>query len=92
MAGGDGKLVVRRNQDCGAIIEHNKRLATADRKSTALGRGGVVASIPMIILERWGHEIGRPIMSMPAEERRAFIYRKLRDPEWQYLLAANRRV
>lgn len=89
--GGDG-IVVRRHQDCGGIVEHNKRLQSNDRSSTRIGAGGIVASIPLIILERWGHEIGRPIMSLPREERHAFVMRKLRDPEWQYLRTVGHRI
>ena len=81
----DGKLIIARDQDVESVIESNKR---AQNENTYSGRrlnGATfhkVASVPMIVLEKWMREKGiNPFDKNDAPK----ILSLLRDPENKYL-------
>ena len=80
----DGTLVVKRSQDCEAIIERNKALQNAPQKSDW---GRHLASIPCVILEQWLNEEWRrgSLVRWGSPEFDELVRRKLNDPDWKWL-------
>jgi len=85
---GDGFLTVQRRQDCEPVLERNKALQGIPQTRT----DGLkhIASIPAIIFEQWVKETNGELMRMPSHEQQKFFRRKLRDPQWRYLLTTER--
>ena len=80
---GDGTFTINRVQDVEDIIERNKALQnTLQSKKSDLRH---VASIPMVILERWITEDGVNYMQLDGKEFARLIRRKLKDPDWAWL-------
>jgi hypothetical protein len=83
--------VIRREQDCRAILEQNRREANAfqpEMQRNAIG-ARKIASIPLVLMDwfkRWGivDKRGRVV------DERAFL-RALSDPELRYLRTDNGR-
>lgn len=85
-----GKIAIERVQDVEDIIERNKRRQN-EQQDTRAG-WHLFAEIPNIILEKWIIEDGvsyRELMSPDGMER--IIKRKLRDPDYAWLRATNKR-
>ena len=82
------ELMVKTTQDCEAIIDHNKRLATWDDGYTPSREMRRVASIPLVIYQQWMSEDGVNLMTMPKGEKAAYLRKKLNDPDWRYLRTA----
>lgn len=81
----DGKDLIReRAQDVEAILDRNKALQNEPQK-TSETLGHHLASIPLIIVEKWRNEEGADILKMGQQELQRFLRRKLNDPDWQYL-------
>lgn len=63
----DGSVTVYREQDVAPILDHNKAvLAEQGKGRTYTGKyseGRLVASIPMIMLEKWKREEGFDVLS-----------------------------
>lgn len=78
----DGALTIAAVQDVEPILERNKTLRAETQKSDW---GRHIAEIPNIILLKWLNEEGANVLAMGADEFRAFIRRKLRDPDWRHL-------
>ncbi len=84
------KIIERKTQDVEPILEDNKRLYNEPgggwSKSRELRR---VASIPLVVAEKWMREEGIDIFS---PDHWPAIRRKLNDPEWRHLRTAPGRV
>lgn len=80
----NGGLVVRRTQDVEPILEHNKRLATADDGYSPSRDVRRVASIPLAVIEQWRAE-GFDLLGQydPKELRR-----RLNDPDNRFFRTA----
>ncbi|MDO8533287.1 MAG: hypothetical protein Q7S17_00900 [Xanthobacteraceae bacterium] len=81
----DGTFTIESVQDAEPIIENNKLLQTMPQKSDW---GRHIASIPVIIMERWCKEDGVDYLGLPKEEFTRMIRRKLNDPDWKWLRTA----
>ena len=91
-AGDPGQVVVRRSQDVEAILDANKALQ-GEAQDTRRGWHHV-AEIPCVILERWLNEEwqrGNRALKLFSREFDALVFRKLRDPDWQWLRTTARR-
>jgi hypothetical protein len=80
-----GDLVVETRQDVEPIIERNKLLAGEPQRS---GWGRHVASIPLVIIQKWLDEEyarGNVTLRPFTPEFNQLAKRKLQDPEWKYL-------
>jgi hypothetical protein len=83
----DGTFTIHRWQDAEPTIENNKTLQSIPQRTDGLKH---IASIPAVVFERWMNESGAPLLSMPSHEFQRFILKKLRDPEWKFLLTTAR--
>jgi hypothetical protein len=82
---GDG-MTIQRTQDVEAILDDNKaQRAEFDGFSHVTRSMRKIASIPLIVYEKWMAEDGVDLMAMPAEESAAYIKKKLRDPNYAHL-------
>jgi hypothetical protein len=87
----DGKTftIQRHDPDVSPTLEWNKKLQNEPQKSESFHH---IASVPPIVIEKWMQESGAPLLSMPAHEFSAFIRKKLRDPQWQFLKTTDKRI
>jgi len=76
-------------QDVEPILEHNKVLQTIPQKSDW---GRHIASIPMVIVEKWLREDGVYFPSLPQPERGKYLRRKLLDPDYRFLLTTDKAI
>jgi len=86
-----GNMTVNRVQDVEDIIERNKRLQSEDQRSDW---GRHIADIPNVIIERWLNEEwqrGNSAIRLFSPEFNALVKRKLRDPDWAWLRATDKR-
>lgn len=78
-------------QDVEPILDNNKRLQTENdgfNKDRDMKR---IASIPLVIAQRWMQEDGINWMSLPKKEKGAYLRRKLNDPDYMYLRTSGGR-
>ncbi len=85
----ENKIHFRRVQDVEPIIEANKALQNTTQKSDW---GRHIARIPNVILEKWINEDGVNYLALPAEEFGKMIKRKLRDPDYRWLLVTDKQI
>ena len=81
----DGNLTVYSEQDCEAIIEHNKKLRSEPQRSDW---GRHIAKIPCGVLSQWLHEEwarGNINMKLFDEDFNKLVQRKLNDHDWLFL-------
>lgn len=76
----DGKLVVETQQDVEPYLEKNLR----ERNDGANAKGDFrkVASIPLVLINKWLHEDG---INFYNRDHWPAVLRKLRSPEYAYL-------
>lgn len=72
-------LHIKRVQDVEPILIQNQEEA---KEFTRYGDMGKIASIPMVLVEKWINEEGVNILKPGAEE---FLARKLMDPDYMNL-------
>jgi hypothetical protein len=85
---GDGSFTIQRHDpDVEPTLDRNKALQSEPQRTDGLKH---IASIPAVIIEKWMQETGAPLLSMPSHEFAKFIRKKLRDPQWRYLLTTAR--
>ena len=83
------KTIINRVQDAEPIVENNKRLQLSSDGYTPSRDMRHVASIPLVIWERWNSETSGKLMSgMDRKEKALFLRRKLNDPEFRWLRTA----
>lgn len=81
----EDRTTIRRVQDCEPIVDHNKRLQSLNdgyNPDRSLKR---IASIPLVVAEKWMNEDGINWMALPKHEKRKYLARKLNDPQWRHL-------
>lgn len=84
----DDKFVFGRTQDVEPILDANK----AFQNNRQTGDFRLIASIPVVILERWIIEDGVNYLAIDKLEFSQLIRRKLRDPDWKWLRTSSGRV
>ena len=79
----EGKIHFTRFQDCQPILDSNKELAGIPQK----GDFRHVATIPNVLIEKWIHEEGIPVLGLSKDEFAKLVKRKL-DGDFAYLRTA----
>lgn len=91
----DGSVTEYREQDVEPILDHNKAvLAEHGKGRTYVGKyaeGRLVASIPMIMLEKWRREEGFDVLSPHGCDTKRLL-RKLNSPEMKDLRLVRGRI
>jgi hypothetical protein len=80
-----GGMVEEISQDCEPILDHNKALAAEGSGYSPSGDLRRVASIPLVLVEKWLREEGLDVFD-PAHD--AALRRKLNSSEYLYLRTA----
>lgn len=78
----DGKVEVKSTQDVEPILKRNREYQASKNGYTPSRDLKWVASIPLIIAEKWKKEEGIDIFN---KNHREAIRKKLNDPEYSYL-------
>lgn len=76
------KFAVETRQDVEPIIENNKKLANLNDGFTPSREMRRIASIPLVIIEKWKTELGVDIFN---KNHAQALRRLLNDPDWRYL-------
>jgi len=79
-----GGFAIERVQDVEDILDQNKRYQNEPQQKSEL-MGHHVASIPLVVIEKWANEDGAHLMQMNKYEADRYLKRKLRDPDWAHL-------
>ena len=78
----DGDMsIVQRVQDVEPIIENNKRLRAEDKGYSSSRELRRVASIPLVVIERWMQEDGVNFLALGKQDKSAYLRKKLNDPD-----------
>jgi len=72
-------------QDVAPILDRNKAMQNAGKQT---GDFRLVASIPMIFIEKWLSEEGFSLLTLPAKELARIIQKKRRDPDYRHLFTS----
>lgn len=87
----DDGLAVQRVQDIEPVVEQNKRLQSEN--FTSHGKTFErIASIPMVLVERWGQEDGINLLALPKKAFAEYVRKKLRDPDNRFIRTSTRRI
>ncbi len=81
----DGTYTVTAVQDCEAILDRNKAMATHNDGYSPSRELRRVASIPNVVALMWLREEGWWYLDPNAKDR---LRRKLNDPDWRWLRTA----
>ena len=79
----EGKIHFTRWQNCDPILDSNKEMATIPQR----GDFRHVASIPLVLVEKWINEEGIPVLGLSKDEFAKLVKRKL-DGDFAYLRTA----
>lgn len=80
-------------QDATAIIEENRKKRAAGRAYYAKDKDmWKVASVPMVLMMKWGEEQGVPGDRLFGDEMAEITARKLNDPDYRHLKTADVRI
>ena len=82
---------VRSVQDVEPILENNKALQTFNDGYSPSRDLKRIASIPLVIAQRWMKEDGINWMTLPKHEKAKYLRRKLNDPEYSFLRTSGGR-
>ena len=63
------------------IIENNKRLRAEDKGYSSSRELRRVASIPLVVIERWMQEDGVNFLALGKQDKSAYLRKKLNDPD-----------
>jgi hypothetical protein len=88
----EDKAVVRSVQDVQPLLDMNKKEINGDSMyGTEGGPLGMrkVASIPLIVIEKWRTELGIDVMN---KDHMPKVKQLLNDPEYAYLRTHNSRI
>lgn len=89
----EDRLFVKREQDVEAILDTNKELANDGTKGfSTSGDFRRVASIPLIVIEKWMKEDGVNFFQLQGLERTKYLRRKLNDIDNRHLLTSAGRM
>lgn len=81
----DGTFTLEAVQDVEPIIDNNKRLQNTPQRSDW---GRHVASIPLVIWQKWTEETNGELDRMDKATLTAFLRKKLADPDYLWLRTA----
>ena len=87
----NGRGIIERVQDVEDILERNKALQGERQRNETFHH---VGTIPNVIMERWlneEHARGNVDLRLYTQEFDQLVFRKLRDPEWQWLRTTSKR-
>ena len=79
------KTIIETVQDVEPILEANKAMQTDGDGYTPSRDLKHIASIPLVVVEKWMNDDGVNFLSLGRQEKRAYLRKKLNDPEWAYL-------
>lgn len=85
----DGTYTVHSSQDVETALDLNKAMANHNDGYSPSREMRRAAHIPNIVLLQWRQEIGSDPL---APENRAWLLRRLDDPDWRYLRTAPGRL
>lgn len=85
----EDKSFVKVSQDCESIVENNKGLQGEDSRLGDWGKR--IASIPLVIAQKWMQEDGVNFLALPKHEKGIYLRKKLNDPEYRYLRTSEGR-
>lgn len=86
---GDGTSSVLSAQDVGSIIERNKAMANHNDGYTGSREMRRVASIPLVLIEKWKREEGWDALDPDHSDK---LMQKLNDPDYAFLRTAEGRL
>ena len=75
------KTIIQRVQDVEPIIENNKRLQAEGKGYSSSRELRRIASIPMVVVERWIQEDGVNFMALGKQEKSVYLRKKLNDSD-----------
>lgn len=76
---------VRSVQDVEPILESNKALQTLNDGYSPSREMKRIASIPLVVAQKWMKEDGINWMALPKHEKAKYLRRKLNDPNNRFL-------
>ena len=79
------KSIIETTQDVEPILEANKAMQADGDGYTPSRDLKHIASIPLVIVQKWMEEDGVNFLALGKPEKRAYLRRKLNDPEYLYL-------
>ena len=79
------KTIIETSQDVEPILEQNRRAQSLNDGYSPSRELKRVASIPLVVVQKWMQDDGVNFLALGKQEKRAYLRRKLNDPEWQYL-------
>ena len=84
-------VVQRRQQDVEPLLEMNRREINGDlpSKKSTFGNMQKVASIPLIVIEKWKAELGVDALDKSHFHK---VKQLLNEPEWKYLRTSAGRL
>ena len=89
----EDQLVIKREQDVQPILDANKEMANDGTKGfSKSGDFRRVASIPLIVIEKWMKEDGVNFFELQGPERTKYLRRKLNDIDNRHLLTSAGRM
>ena len=81
----EDKSIIHVEQDCEPIVERNKALQN-ETDGYNLDRDlKHIASIPLVIVQKWMQEDGVNFLALSKHERSKYLRRKLADPDNRFL-------
>lgn len=79
----EDKVLLTNSQDIEPLLNLNKKEFNGDAQFGSPGKDmRKVASIPLIIIEKWKRELGVDVMN---KDHMPKVKKLLNDPEWRYL-------
>ena len=78
----DVDFAVETRQDVEPILDNNKRLANDNDGYSPSRELRRIASIPLVIVEKWKNEMGVDVFK---KDHQAKVRALLNDPDWRYL-------
>ena len=82
------KNIIHESMDAQAIVDENAELQKTDGMNAARDRK-LIARIPMVLVHKWLLEDGVFLPRLSNKERRAYLRRKVRDPDFRKVLASG---
>lgn len=79
------ETIIQVSQDCEPIVENNKALQNEGKGDFQGKWGRRIASIPLVVVDKWMKEDGVNWLALGRQEKAAYLRRKLNDPQYRYL-------
>ena len=87
----DNQFIMARMQDVGSILDQNKKKQNDELEGYSKSQDlKQVASIPMVVAEKWIKDDGVNWLSLTGSDREKYIRKKLNDPDNAFLRTDNR--